>query len=114
MPPGDSVEACVAKIHQQIAQELGVRDQQGEATVTLLDGGATVPFIARYRKELTGALDDAQLRPLEERLTYLRELEVRRKAILESIREQGKLDATLEATILAADSKARLEDIYLP
>jgi uncharacterized protein len=104
----------VANINQKIAQELGVRDQQVEAAVTLLDGGATVPFIARYRKELTGALDDAQLRTLEERLTYLRELEERRKAILDSIREQGKLDAALEATILAADSKARLEDIYLP
>jgi uncharacterized protein len=104
----------VANINQKIAQELGVREQQVEATVTLLDGGATVPFIARYRKELTGALDDAQLRTLEERLTYLRELEERRKAILESIREQGKLDAALEATIMAADSKARLEDIYLP
>jgi protein Tex len=104
----------VANINQKIAQELGVREQQVEAAVTLLDGGATVPFIARYRKELTGALDDAQLRTLEERLTYLRELEDRRKAILDSIREQGKLDAALEATILAADSKARLEDIYLP
>jgi uncharacterized protein len=104
----------VANINQKIAQELGVRDQQVEAAVTLLDGGATVPFIARYRKELTGALDDAQLRTLEERLTYLRELEERRKAVLDSIREQGKLDAALEATILAADSKARLEDIYLP
>jgi len=104
----------VANIDQKIAQELGVRDEQVEAAVTLLDGGATVPFIARYRKELTGALDDAQLRTLEERLTYLRELEERREAILDSIREQGKLDAALEATILAADSKARLEDIYLP
>ncbi|WP_063985459.1 Tex family protein [Bradyrhizobium sp.] len=91
-----------------------VRAEQVEATVTLLDGGATVPFIARYRKEATGALDDAQLRTLEERLGYLRELEDRRKAILESVREQGKLDAALEASILAADSKARLEDIYLP
>ena len=68
----------MANINQKIAQELGVRDQQVEAAVTLLDGGATVPFIARYRKELTGALDDAQLRTLEERLTYLRELEERR------------------------------------
>ncbi|WP_225702825.1 Tex family protein [Bradyrhizobium cenepequi] len=104
----------MAKIHQQIAQELGVREQQVEAAVTLLDGGATVPFIARYRKELTGALDDAQLRTLEERLTYLRELEERRTAILNSISEQGKLDAALEAQIMAADNKARLEDIYLP
>ena len=91
-----------------------MRDQQVEATVALLDGGATVPFVARYRKEITGGLDDAQLRTLEERLTYLRELEERRTAILESIREQGKLDAALEASILAADSKGRLEDIYLP
>jgi protein Tex len=104
----------VANIHRQIAQELGVRDQQVEATVALLDGGATVPFVARYRKEITGGLDDAQLRTLEERLTYLRELEERRTAILESVREQGKLDAALEASILAADSKGRLEDIYLP
>ena len=80
----------------------------------MLDGGATVPFIARYRKELTGALDDAQLRTLEERLTYLRELEERRTAVLNSIREQGKLDAALEAAILAADTKGRLEDIYAP
>ncbi len=104
----------MANINQKIAQELGVRAEQVEATVTLLDGGATVPFIARYRKEATGALDDAQLRTLEERLVYLRELEDRRRAILESVREQGKLDAALEASILAADSKARLEDIYLP
>ena len=101
-------------IRRQIAQELGVRDQQVEAAISLLDGGATVPFIARYRKELTGALDDAQLRTLEERLTYLRELEERRTTILNSIREQGKLDAALEATILAADTKGRLEDIYAP
>src|SRR5262245_19375042 len=104
---------CVADIHGKIAQELGVREQQVEATVKVLDDGATVPFIARYRKEVTGALDDAQLRTLEERLNYLRELEVRRTAILDSIREQGKLDAALEAAIMAADSKGRLVDIYL-
>jgi uncharacterized protein len=104
----------VAKIYRQIAEELGVREQQVEATVELLDGGATVPFVARYRKEITGALDDAQLRTLEERLNYLRELEDRRTAILNSVREQGKLDAALEAAINAADSKGRLEDIYLP
>ena len=104
----------MVNIHRQIAQELGVREQQVEATVALLDGGATVPFVARYRKEITGALDDAQLRTLEERLNYLRELEARRAAILESVREQGKLDAALEAAIMAADSKGRLEDIYLP
>jgi uncharacterized protein len=104
----------VANINRQIAEELGVREQQVEATVALLDGGATVPFVARYRKEVTGALDDAQLRTLEERLNYLRELEERRTAILNSVREQGKLDAALEAAILAADSKGRLEDIYLP
>jgi protein Tex len=104
----------VANINRQIAEELGIREQQVEATVALLDGGATVPFVARYRKEITGALDDAQLRTLEERLNYLRELEERRTAILESVREQGKLDAALEAAIMAADSKGRLEDIYLP
>jgi protein Tex len=104
----------VANIYRQIAEELGVREQQVEATVALLDGGATVPFVARYRKEITGSLDDAQLRTLEERLNYLRELEERRTAVLNSIREQGKLDAALEAAILAADSKGRLEDIYLP
>lgn len=101
-------------ISQRIAEELDVREQQVEAAVALLDGGATVPFIARYRKEATGALDDAQLRTLEERLNYLRELEDRRVTILNSVREQGKLDAALEAAILAADSKGRLEDIYLP
>jgi uncharacterized protein len=97
-----------------IAGELGVRPGQVAAAVELLDGGATVPFIARYRKEATGTLDDAQLRTLEERLRYLRELAERRSAILESIRSQGKLDEALEAQIMAADSKARLEDIYLP
>ena len=109
-----SERSRVANIYRQIAEELGVREQQVEATVALLDGGATVPFVARYRKEITGALDDAQLRTLEERLNYLRELEERRTAILNSVREQGKLDAALEAAILAADSKGRLEDIYLP
>jgi uncharacterized protein len=104
----------VVSIQARIAEELGVREQQVQATVELLDGGATVPFIARYRKEVTGSLDDAQLRTLEERLGYLRELEARRKVILESVRDQGKLDAKLEAAILAADSKSRLEDIYLP
>ena len=101
-------------IEQRIAEELGARPQQVQAAVELLDGGSTVPFIARYRKEVTGMLDDAQLRTLEERLGYLRELEERRAAILGSIREQGKLDDALEAQIMAADSKARLEDIYLP
>jgi uncharacterized protein len=101
-------------VNRRIAEELGVRDGQVTAAVDLLDGGATVPFIARYRKEVTGALDDAQLRTLEERLRYLRELEERRAAVLESIRSQGKLDDALEAQVMAADSKARLEDIYLP
>ena len=104
----------MANINLKIADELGVREQQVAATVELLDGGATVPFVARYRKEITGGLDDAQLRTLEERLTYLRELEDRRKVILESVREQGKLDATVEAAIMTADTKGRLEDIYLP
>jgi uncharacterized protein len=104
----------VVSVQARIAKELGVKEQQVQAAVDLLDGGATVPFIARYRKEATESLDDAQLRTLEERLTYLRELEARRKVILDSVREQGKLDATLEAAIMAADSKGRLEDIYLP
>ena len=101
-------------IDRRLADELGVRSGQVTAAVALLDGGATVPFVARYRKEATGGLDDTQLRTLEERLGYLRELEDRRATILESIREQGKLDDALEAKVLAADSKARLEDIYLP
>ncbi|MEU8634892.1 Tex family protein [Amycolatopsis sp. NPDC048633] len=101
-------------VEQRIAEELGVREGQVKATVELLDGGSTVPFIARYRKEVTGMLDDAQLRTLEERLRYLRELDERRLAVLESIRSQGKLDEALEASILAADTKSRLEDIYLP
>ncbi|MEU9760385.1 Tex family protein [Streptomyces sp. NPDC047987] len=101
-------------IEGRIAEELGVRERQVKAAVELLDGGSTVPFIARYRKEATEMLDDAQLRTLEERLRYLRELEDRRAAILDSVREQGKLDEELEARIRAADTKARLEDIYLP
>jgi len=104
----------VVSVQARIAEELGVKEQQVQAAVDLIDGGATVPFIARYRKEVTGSLDDAQLRTLEERLRYLRELEARRKVILDSVREQGKLDAKLEAAIMAADSKGRLEDIYLP
>ncbi|MEU3737223.1 Tex family protein [Streptomyces sp. NPDC032198] len=103
-----------ASIEGRIAEELGVRERQVKAAVDLLDGGSTVPFIARYRKEATEMLDDAQLRTLEERLRYLRELEERRAAILESVREQGKLTDDLEARIRAADTKARLEDIYLP
>ncbi|MFJ2190172.1 Tex family protein [Kitasatospora sp. NPDC087861] len=101
-------------IERKIAEELGVREGQVKAAVDLLDGGSTVPFVARYRKEVTGSLDDAQLRALEERLRYLRELEERRAAVLESIAAQGKLDDALRAQVLAADSKARLEDIYLP
>ena len=97
-----------------IAEELGVRTQQVAAAIALLDGGATVPFVARYRKEATGALDDAQLRTLEERLRYLRELDERRAAILDSISQQGKLDAALQLAIEAADSKTQLEDLYLP
>ncbi|MEV8022943.1 Tex family protein [Streptomyces sp. NPDC086554] len=103
-----------ASIESRIAEELGVRERQVKAAVDLLDGGSTVPFIARYRKEATEMLDDAQLRTLEERLRYLRELEDRRAAIIESVREQGKLTDELEARIRAADTKARLEDIYLP
>ncbi|SDT67090.1 Tex family protein [Jiangella sp. DSM 45060] len=105
---------ALPSVQQRIADELGVHEHQVGATVALLDEGATVPFIARYRKERTGGLDDTQLRTLEERLRYLRELEERRAAVLESVREQGKLDDALEAQILLADTKARLEDIYLP
>ncbi|URN17657.1 Tex family protein, partial [Streptomyces sudanensis] len=101
-------------IEGRIAEELGVRERQVRAAVELLDGGSTVPFVARYRKEATGALDDAQLRALEERLRYLRELEDRRAAILDSVREQGKLTGELEERIRRADTKARLEDVYLP
>lgn len=102
------------RIISRLATELGVRPEQVAATVELLDGGATVPFIARYRKEVTGALDDIQLRQLDERLRYLRELEERRAAVLAAIDEQGKLDATLKASIDAAETKQRLEDLYLP
>lgn len=98
----------------RIAEELGVAEWQVRAAVELLDGGATVPFVARYRKEVTGTLDDEQLRALDERLRYLRELDERRAAVLESVRAQGKLDEALERQIMGADTKARLEDIYLP
>jgi uncharacterized protein len=98
----------------RIAEELGIRERQVQAAVDLLDEGATVPFIARYRKEVTGGLDDTQLRTLETRLIYLRELNERRETILASIREQGKLTPELEQAILAADSKTLLEDLYLP
>src|SRR5581483_5487559 len=101
-------------IEQRIAEEIAAKPAQVQAAVELLDGGATVPFIARYRKEATGGLDDTQLRLLEERLRYLRELEERREAVLASIAEQGKLDDALKAQILEADTKARLEDLYLP
>jgi len=102
------------KILLQIAAELKVRPAQVNAAVTLLDGGATVPFIARYRKEVTDNLDDAQLRELEARLGYLRELEDRRAAVLKSIEEQGKLTPALAAAIEAAPTKQELEDLYLP
>lgn len=95
----------IAKI---IAQELNVREQQVTATITLLDDGATVPFVARYRKEVTGGLDDTQLRTLYSRLGYLRELNDRRQVILSSIQAQGKLTAELQAAIDQADSKTRL------
>jgi uncharacterized protein len=106
--------ATPPSVFQRIAEELTVAERQVRSAVELLDGGSTVPFIARYRKEATGALDDAQLRTLEERLRYLRELEERRAAVLDSIKSQGKLTDELTKQIMAADSKARLEDIYLP
>src|SRR3954466_591601 len=104
----------MASISARIAQELAVRIPQVDAAIALLDEKSTVPFIARYRKEATGGLDDTQVRTLEERLHYLRELEERREAILKSIDEQGKLSSDLAAAIRAADTKARLEDLYLP
>ncbi|MEV5882264.1 Tex family protein [Streptomyces sp. NPDC052020] len=111
---GSSGSSAAGTIEGRIAEELGVRERQVKAAVELLDGGSTVPFIARYRKEATETLDDAQLRTIEERLRYLRELEDRRTAILESVREQGKLTGELEAAIRGAETKARLEDVYLP
>ena len=106
--------ALARKIAQTIAVEIGAQTAQVESAVGLLDEGATVPFIARYRKEVTGGLDDTQLRDLETRLSYLREMEDRRASILASIAEQGKLTDELRADIDAADSKSRLEDLYLP
>ncbi|MFA7240121.1 MAG: Tex family protein [Sulfuricellaceae bacterium] len=104
----------IPSITQRIAQELSVHPNQVQAAVDLLDEGATVPFISRYRKEATGSLDDTQMRTLEERLRYLRELEERRSSILKSVAEQGKLTPELEKELLGADSKVRLEDLYLP
>jgi uncharacterized protein len=102
------------KIFRQLAQEIKIREDQVKAAVELLDGGATVPFIARYRKEVTNGLDDIQLRELEARLSYLRELEDRREAVIKSIEEQGKLTPALRAAIEAAASKQEVEDLYLP
>ncbi|MEP6940526.1 MAG: Tex-like N-terminal domain-containing protein, partial [Rudaea sp.] len=101
-------------IENRIAAEIAAKPAQVAAAVALLDAGATVPFVARYRKEATGGLDDTQLRLLEERLGYLRELDERRDAVLASIAEQGKLNEALRGQILAAETKARLEDLYLP
>src|SRR3954467_7313351 len=101
-------------IARTIATEIGAQPTQAAAAIALLDEGSTVPFIARYRKEATGGLDDTQLRTLAERLTYLRELEERRAAILKSVEEQGKLTPELTRSIQDADTKARLEDLYLP
>ena len=101
-------------ITRTLSQELAARPEQVEAAIRLLDEGATVPFIARYRKEATGGLDDIQLRLLEERLVYLRELNERRITVLKSIEEQGKLTPELQAEIVGAETKQRLEDLYLP
>ena len=102
------------RIFEIIAIDIQAKLYQVQAAVSLLDEGCTVPFIARYRKEKTGGLDDRQLRLLEERLSYLRELETRRQVVLESIRNQGSLTPELEEKIQAAESKQRLEDLYLP
>ncbi|MFT5767696.1 MAG: hypothetical protein ACI9DH_001521 [Halioglobus sp.] len=104
----------IKPIPQLIADELGVREAQISAAVKLLDEGATVPFISRYRKEVTDGLDDTQMRQIEERLNYLRELDDRRQTILKSVEEQGKLSPQLKQSILEADTKNRLEDLYLP
>ncbi len=112
--PIRSAASIAAVIAQTIAEEIAAKPAQVRAAVELLDGGATVPFIARYRKEVTEGLDDTQLRDLESRLSYLREMEERRDAILASIAEQGKLTKPLLDDLLAADSKSRLEDLYLP
>ena len=111
--PATSVGA-EADVVGLIAEELGVAAWQVRAAVELLDGGATVPFVARYRKEVTGTLDDTQLRTLEERLDYLRELADRRRSILDSLSQQGVLTDALAAAVAAATTKSRLEDIYLP
>ncbi|ABM14002.1 RNA binding S1 domain protein [Mycolicibacterium vanbaalenii PYR-1] len=108
------VPRVIKSVNVRLAEELEVAETQVAAAVRLLDEGATVPFIARYRKEATGSLDDGQLRVLEERLAYLRELDERRSAVLASIKEQGKLTDDLTAALMAADTKARVEDIYLP
>jgi protein Tex len=112
--PQESKEQTASRITNQIASEMKVRPQQIAVAVALMDEGATVPFIARYRKEVTGGLDDTQLRLIEERLLYLRELEDRRVAILKSIHDQGKLTDALIAAITVAETKQALEDIYLP
>ncbi len=108
------MSSSMVTIEARIATELNAREAQVKAAITLLDGGDTVPFIARYRKEVTGGLDDTQLRLLDERLTYLRELDERRTTVLKAIDEQGKLDPALKQSILEADTKMRLEDLYRP
>ncbi|MGH1412591.1 MAG: Tex family protein [Pelagimonas sp.] len=108
------MDQTATRIARTIATEIGAGANQVNAAVELLDGGATVPFVARYRKEVTGGLDDTQLRSLSDRLTYLRDLESRRATILQSIKDQGKLTDALTKSITAADTKSTLEDIYLP
>src|SRR5690606_32476595 len=113
-PDSTAYTSDPARIIALLATELNVRPAQVASAVELLDDGATVPFIARYRKEATGGLDDTQLRNLEVRLGYVRELETRRGAVLESIAQQGKLSPELEQEIRGADTKQRLEDLYAP
>ena len=112
--PASLPAVAEARVLSSLTAELAVAAPRVQAAVALLDEGATVPFIARYRKEATGGLDDTQLRLLADRLVYLRELEERRLVVLESIRAQGRLDDALAAAIDAADTKQRLEDLYLP
>ena len=109
-----SVSFVTFPLAQIIARDLGVREAQVESTITLIEEGATIPFIARYRKERTGGLDDTQLRKLAERYEYLTELQARRETILTSISDQGKLTPALERALLSAETKVELEDLYRP
>ena len=110
----DLTPQALQRILTTLSKDIGAREAQVSAAVDLLDSGSTVPFIARYRKEVTGGLDDGQLRLLEERLVYLRELEERRQTVLDSIESQGKLTDELREALTLAETKQTIEDLYLP